>query len=78
MLRRAKLRAVEEGTTLRELITRGLESVLRGGQRAGTRLSGPPVKLSADSPLRTLTPEELARIEAEDEAAGVDEVYRGR
>jgi hypothetical protein len=78
LLRRAKLAAVEEGITLRELITRGLETVLRSGKGRGFRLGSPPVKLSPDSPLRHLSSEGLAVIEAEEEAGEVNEVYRRR
>ena len=53
LLKRAKLAALEQGTTLRQLITRGPESVLRTGTEPRQRLTKPPVKLAADSPLRT-------------------------
>lgn len=78
LLRQAKIAAVEQGTTLKDLITRGLEMVLRSSETSGHRLTGPPVKLSPDSPLRRLAPEEIARIDAENEAVEVDEVYRRR
>jgi hypothetical protein len=78
LLRRAKLAAVEEGTTLKELITRGLEAVLRGSGGASSRLAGPPVKLGPDSPLRRLNLDEVARIDAESEAGEADEVYHRR
>ena len=76
LLKRAKLAALEQGTTLRQLITRGLESVLRTGTEPRHRLTKPPIKLAADSPLRTLIAEDVARIDAEAEASEADEVYR--
>ena len=76
LLKRAKLAALEQGTTLRQLITRGLESVLRTGTEPRQRLTKPPIKLAADSPLRTLIAEDVARIDAEAEASEADEVYR--
>jgi hypothetical protein len=78
LLKEAKLAAVEQGTTLKVLITRGLENVLRAGEGDGYRLAGPPVALSADSPLRRLSADELAGIDAEEEAKEIDEVYRRR
>jgi hypothetical protein len=78
LLRRAKLAAVEQGTTLRDLIARGLEAVLRTGKQRRSRLTAPPVKLSADSPLRRLGPEDVDQIDAETEAGQLDEVYRRR
>lgn len=78
LFRRAKMAAVEQGTTLRELITRGLEAVLRSEREGGSRLAGPPVRLSADSPLRHLQAEEVGRLDADTEAGEIDEVYRRR
>lgn len=78
LFRRAKLAAVEEGTTLRELITRGLEAVLRGGNGRRPRLAGPPVTLSEDSPLRKLGVGDVDLMDAEAEAGELDEVYRRR
>ena len=77
LLKEAKLAAVEQGTTLKVLITQGLEVVLRAGKGEGYRLAGPPVVLGADSPLRRLSPDDVAGIDAEEEFKEVDEVYRG-
>ena len=76
LLRRAKLAAVEQGTTLKQLVTRGLEQVLQAGASTAHRMVKPPLTLAPDSPLRTMSPEDLARIDAEDEAGEADEVYR--
>ncbi len=78
LLRKAKLAAVERGTTLRALVIRGLESTLSGTRAGGHRLTQPPVQLGADSPLRTMNVDDLARLDAETEAAELDEVYRRR
>jgi hypothetical protein len=78
LLKEAKLAAVEQGTTLKVLITQGLENILRAGKGDGYRLTGPPVALSADSPLRRLSADELAGIDAEEESKEIDEVYRRR
>ena len=76
LLKRAKLAAIEQNTTLRQLISRGLESLLRSGTEPRKRLTKPPIKLAANSPLRTLGAEDVARLDAEAEAREADEVYR--
>lgn len=60
LLRRAKIRAAEEGTTLTALIERGLHAVLdEAGEARGVREEGVPFKGVAKNPLETMTPYEL-------------------
>jgi hypothetical protein len=67
VLRRAKIAAVERGSTLRELVIDALQHELEapGGRRR--RMTTPPVTLAADSPLRTLSPDEIKRLDTEAE-----------
>ena len=78
LFRRAKLAAAEEGGTLRELVVRGLEAVLGGDGTTAYRLKKPPVRLSADSPLRQIGAEDVAGHDADGDANDLHEVYRRR
>lgn len=79
LLKRAKIVAVERGATLRELVAdalrRELEVSLPPRRR---RLTKPPIHLNADSPLRSMSTEQIKEIEAKDEADALRAVYRGR
>lgn len=79
LLKRAKIVAVERGTTLRELVADALRRELDGLQPPRRRrLTKPPIRLAADSPLRSMGTEQIKEIEAEDEADALRAVYRGR
>ena len=65
ILRRAKIEAVERGSTLRQLVIDALQREMAGAERPRKRLARPPVKLAADAPLRKLTPEAVKRLDAE-------------
>lgn len=66
ILRRAKIEAVERGSTLRQLVIDALQREMAGTERPRKRLMRPPIKLAADAPLRQLSPEAVKRIDAED------------
>ena len=78
LMKQAKLVAVEQGTTLKALVTNGLQLLLRAEENTGHRLTKPPVKLHSDSPLRQLNAENVARIDADQEARDLNELYRRR
>ena len=64
LLRRAKIAAVERGSSLRQLVLDALTQELEG--QAGVRrqrMTSAPVVLAADAPLRTLGIDELKRID---------------
>lgn len=66
ILRRAKIAAVERGSSLRQLVADALRHELDGGAiKIRRRMSSPPVTLSADAPLRKLSPEAVKRLDAE-------------
>ena len=66
ILRRAKIEAVQRGSTLRQLVIDALQREMSGTQRPRKRLTGPPIKLAADAPLRRMSPEAVKRLDAED------------
>ena len=66
ILRRAKIQAVERGSTLRQLVIDALQREMAGTDRPRKRLTRPPIKLAADAPLRQLSPEAVKRLDAED------------
>lgn len=66
ILRRAKIEAVERGSTLRQLIIEALQREMASTERPRKRLARPPIKLAADAPLRRLSPEAVKRLHAED------------
>jgi len=80
LLKNAKRFALENETTLPELLTRGLELVLSGPHQAeaGQRLRQSPIRLSAQSPLRGLSVEDLGQADLDAEAKHLHEVYRRR
>lgn len=66
ILRRAKIEAVERGSTLRQLVIDALQREMVGAARPRKRLSRAPIKLAADAPLRRLSPDAVKRLDAED------------
>lgn len=66
ILRRAKIEAVERGSTLRQLVIVALQREMAGADRPRKRLTKPPIKLAADAPLRRLSPDAVKRLDAED------------
>lgn len=78
LLREAKMVALERGTTLRKLVVQGLESILRRSDGSSPRLTHPPIRLASDSPLRSLDAAQLAQLDADAEAAEINEVYHRR
>lgn len=65
VLRRAKITAVERGSTLRQLVVDALHREMTANERPRRRLRRPPVKLAADAPLRRLGPEAIKRLDTE-------------
>ena len=65
ILRRAKIEAVERGSTLRQLVIDALQREMTGAQQPKKRLTRPPVKLAPDAPLRHLSPEAVKALDAE-------------
>ena len=60
LLRRAKIRAAEEGVTLTALIERGLERVLAGERKgSGVREESAVFEVSKQNPLDAISPYEL-------------------
>lgn len=69
ILRRAKITAVERGSTLRELVIDALKREMEEpSPTRRRRMTTPPIKLAADSPLRKLSPDEIKRLDTEAEA----------
>ena len=65
ILRRAKVAAVERGSTLRQLVIDALLREVVGPQNPRKRLTQPPVKLAPDAPLRKLSPQAVKQLDAE-------------
>ncbi|HRQ64404.1 MAG TPA: hypothetical protein PKZ76_06010 [Xanthomonadaceae bacterium] len=66
VLRRAKIKAVERGSSLREFVVAAIRRELKESSPAPRRrMTCPPIKLAADSPLRTLSPDEIKRLDSE-------------
>lgn len=66
ILRRAKIEAVQRGSTLRQLVINALQREIAGTDRPRKRLMRPPIELAADAPLRRLSPETIKRLDAEE------------
>jgi hypothetical protein len=66
ILRRAKIEAVERGSTLRQLVIDALQREMASTERPRKRLTKPPIKLAADAPLRSMSPEAVKRVDTED------------
>ena len=65
VLRRAKIEAVERGSTLRQLVIDALQREMAGAERPRKRLTRPPVRLAKDAPMRKLSPEAVKRVDTE-------------
>ncbi len=65
ILRRAKIEAVERGSTLRQLVIDALQREVSGTERPRKRLTHPPVTLAANAPLRKLPPEAVKKLDTE-------------
>ncbi len=65
ILRRAKIEAVQRGSTLRQLVVDALHREIDGGKLKARRLTAAPVKLSADAPARHLSPQALKLLDAQ-------------
>ena len=66
LLRRAKIAAVERGSTLRQLVIDALQREMASNERPRRRLTKPPIKLAADAPLRSMSPESVKHADSED------------
>jgi len=66
ILRRAKIEAVERGSTLRQLVIDALQREVASTAGPRKRLARPPIKLAADAPLRRLTPQAVKRLDADE------------
>lgn len=81
ILRRAKIAAVERGSSLRQLVIDALRYEIEGrAPNARRRMTNPPVTLSADAPLRKLSPDAIKGLDAESvaeaDAVGAHAAYR--
>jgi hypothetical protein len=66
VLRKAKIAAVERGFSLRQLVIDALMHEIEGrGPSERQRITNPPLTLSDDAPLRSLSPEEVKRLDRE-------------
>jgi hypothetical protein len=66
ILRKAKITAVERGSSLRQLVIDALRREMesfRGARRS--RIRKAPVTLVRDAPLRTLSPDDVKRLDTE-------------
>lgn len=65
VLRKAKIAAVERGSSLRQLVIDALQREMVAPVTPRRRLTHAPVKLAHDAPLRTLSPDEVKRLDTE-------------
>lgn len=65
ILRRAKIEAIERGSTLRQFVIDALQREMASSERPRKRLMRPPVKLADDAPLCRLSPEDVEQLDAE-------------
>jgi hypothetical protein len=66
ILRKAKIAAVERGFSLRQLVIDALVHEIDGrGPSERQRITRPPITLSDDAPLRTLSPDEVKQLDRE-------------
>ena len=63
VLGRAKIDAVERGSTLRQLVVDALQREMAATGRPRRQLERAPIKLAADAPLRTLSPAAVKRLD---------------
>src|SRR5689334_9198189 len=66
ILRRAKIEAVERGSTLRQLVIDALQHEMATTERPRRRLTRPLVRLAPDAPLRSLSLEAIKELDAEE------------
>jgi hypothetical protein len=78
LLKRAKIAAVQRGTSLRELIGLALEHELEEKPRKRKRMTEPPVKLDGNVVVQALTNEEVATMFQREDERRLEDVYRGR
>ena len=64
VMRRAKITAIERGSTLRQLVIDALQREMACATTPRRRLDRAPVKLTANAPLRTLGLDEIKRLDA--------------
>ena len=69
ILRRAKIAAVERGSSMRQLVIDALRREMDAPAGKSRRLATAPVKLAHDSPLRRLSPQEVKQIDTAAEHA---------
>ena len=73
LLKMAKIRAVEQGKTLRQIIANALQRELFSTDDNSTaRLTKAPIKLAKDAPLRSMTDIDLKTLEVEDEKGKIN------
>jgi len=75
VLRRAKIAAVQRGSTLRQLVIDALKHELEGALTTRKRIDTAPITLSADAPLRFLSLDEVKRLDSEAVAADDVKAY---
>lgn len=79
LLKRAKIAAVNRGTTLRELVAEGLRRVLTDEPAsARKRMTKAPVKLPAGHTIPTRSNRELAEMFEQEDVGQLNDVYRRR
>ncbi|MCY7314456.1 MAG: hypothetical protein LH480_02200 [Rubrivivax sp.] len=66
VLRRAKIEAVERGSTLRQLVIDALQREIGGKAQLRKRLIRAPIQLHKDAPLRRLSPDSVKHLDSED------------
>lgn len=79
LMKRAKIAAVERGSTLRELVSEGLRRVLDSEEnQARHRMTDPPIKLPPDHTIPALSNQEIAEAFEQEDIAHLNDVYRRR
>jgi hypothetical protein len=79
LMKRAKIAAVKRGSTLRDLVAEGLRRVL--ADRAAPerkRMTEAPIKLPPGRTIPLRSNAEIARLFEQEDAATLNDVYRGR
>lgn len=79
LMKRAKIAAVERGSTLRDLVAEGLRRVLRDESLPRRRrMTSPPVKSPPGHKIPLRSNCELAEMFEREDLAKLHDVYRGR
>jgi len=79
LVKRAKIVAVERGSTLRDLVAEGLRRVLSDEQyEQRKRMTEAPVKLPPGHSIPVLSNGEIAMLFDQEDSANLNDVYRGR